>query len=93
MASTPWSKEGCCPNTWDWGKGGTDIHWLHQGKRPTVTGTEQPHNTFGSSKFSCSFKKQLIFLPGNGHQTGRMWINTNRKFGRSGFPNSVRISR
>ena len=65
---------------------------FQEGKRPTIIGIEQLNDTFGSSKFSCSFKK-LVFLPGNGHQTGRMWINTNRKFGSSGFPNSVKISR
>lgn len=66
---------------------------FREGKRPTIIGTEQLNDTFGSSKFSCSFKKKPVFLPGNGHQTGRMWINTNRKFGSSGFPNSVKISR
>lgn len=57
------------------GKGGTEKNRFQEGKRPIIIGTEQLNYTLGSSNFSCSFKKELVFLPGNGLQTGRIWIN------------------
>lgn len=51
------------------GKGGTEKNRFREGKRPIIIGTEQLNYTLGSRNFSCSFKKELVFLPGNGLQT------------------------
>lgn len=75
------------------GKGGTEKNGFQEGKRPTIIGTEKVNDTFGSSKFPCSFKKELVFLAGNGLQTTRIWIHINRKCGSSGFPSPRKMSR
>lgn len=67
-------KEEHCPNPWNQGKGGTEKNGFQGGTRPIIIGAELLNVTFGSRKFSCSFQKELVFLPENGPSN---WENVN----------------
>lgn len=63
MACTPCYKEEHYPNTWNsWG-GRDRRKQVPAGKEASNNWGEQLNDAFGSSKFSCSFKKGACFPP------------------------------
>lgn len=75
------------------GRAGQRKKSFQQGKRPAIIGASNSTIPLGAANFRAASRRELVFLPGNGLQKGRMWINVSRGSGSSGFPSPGNTSR